>query len=667
MVVPVRLLAVATCLALVACAPDDGGAGDDDAAPARDGSTTAAATTSDLTAPTRERAPRTARTAMDADLREARAAPRHASDGGGRAELVGGDDPIVAGAPGRWRFRYTAGPEGVAVGGRIAFQVSPFWGWSTPQNTVPEAPGFTRVTTAADGVVLDVPRARPSGDPAPLTVFVRGRALRAGETLEVDYGAGARGARADSYAEDAARFWFLVDGDGDGHASTTDDPPAIRVVAGPARQLVASVPSTAAPGASVEFTIAALDAIGNAGSTVEGAVEVRDVDGELVASGALNDDGLLRLVVDDVPAGVHRWDVTAAGLDDVTTNPCVVSDGDRPILWGDIHGHSLLSDGTGTVEQYYRYARDVAGLDVAALTDHDHWGFEPLDENPSVFDHILDVTASFHDPGRFVTLPAFEWTSWLHGHRHVVHFGAGRGDELPFLSSLDDATRTPGELWDALEGLDALTFAHHSAGGPVPTNWTWPPDPRFEPVTEVMSVHGCSEALDAPRVIYAPLRGNFVRDVLDAGHRLGFVGSGDSHDGHPGLAQLASPAGNGGLVAFIDVASSRADLLACLRARRTYATSGPRIVVRASMAGRPMGADVEAGDHELRCVVHATAPVDRVDVIRSGEVVGSVPGDDRLDLSFGLPLDGLARDEYVYLRVVQRDRHAAWTSPFFIR
>jgi len=34
----------------------------------------------------------------------------------------------------------------------------------------------------------------------------------------------------------------------------------------------------------------------------------------------------------------------------------------------------VLSDGTGTPEDYFAYARDVAALDVIALTDHDHWG-----------------------------------------------------------------------------------------------------------------------------------------------------------------------------------------------------------------------------------------------------------------------------------------------------
>ncbi len=69
-------------------------------------------------------------------------------------------------------------------------------------------------------------------------------------------------------------------------------------------------------------------------------------------------------------------------------------------------------------------------------------------------------------------------------------------------------------------------------------------------MTEIVSVHGNSESLDAPRVVHEPVAGNFVRDVLQRGYQLGFVGSGDSHDGHPGLTSLGN-SGSGGLAAIL--------------------------------------------------------------------------------------------------------------------
>ncbi|MGH9337934.1 MAG: DUF3604 domain-containing protein, partial [Vicinamibacteria bacterium] len=92
------------------------------------------------------------------------------------------------------------------------------------------------------------------------------------------------------------------------------------------------------------------------------------------------------------------------------------------ILWGDLHGHSQLSDGTGTPEDFFLYARDVAALDVVALTDHDHWGMVFLDANPGLWKTIEETARRFDEPGRFVALLGYEWTSWIHGHRHVLYF-----------------------------------------------------------------------------------------------------------------------------------------------------------------------------------------------------------------------------------------------------
>ena len=114
--------------------------------------------------------------------------------------------------------------------------------------------------------------------------------------------------------------------------------------------------------------------------------------------------------------------------------------------------------------------------------------------SPEIWAEIRRQTERFHEPGRFVTLLGYEWTSWLHGHRHVLYF-EDRGEVL---SSIDPAYETPAQLWQALRGRPALTFAHHSAGGPIATDWSYPPDPELEPVTEVVSVHGSSEAADTP-------------------------------------------------------------------------------------------------------------------------------------------------------------------------
>ncbi len=596
-------------------------------------------------------------------LREDLATVRHPSDGGGRAWLEEGPDPVSAGEAGTWTLVYEAGPEGIAVGGMLFLQVSPFWGWSTPQVAAEEAPGYTTVSTHAEGVTLE---AETLGQQL-LGVHVGGRRFERGEQIRIVYGAGAPGARADIYAERGSRFWISVDGDGDGIRGLLQDSPGVDVGPGPPARLALSLPSVARPGEAVRLNVAVLDAVGNAWPMVEGELELSAAGGDarLPATVRLGPDDRGRVVVELTATVEGTVTVEAQGPGDLrgTANPLVVSASLPRVYWGDLHGHSGLSDGTGTPEDYYRYARDVAALDVAALTDHDHWGMQPLSETPELWGGIRAQTKAFHDPGRFVTLLGYEWTSWLHGHRHVLYFeGEGR-----VLSSVDPAFESPLQLWVALRGQPALTIAHHTAGGPIATNWEIPPDPELEPVTEIASVHGSSEADDSPRVIYNPVDGHFARDALDRGYRLGFVGSGDGHDGHPGMAHLASP--NGGLVAILADELTREAVLEALRARRVYATNGPRILLRATLDGAPMGAALEADEGRTRTLeVLAVAPgvLERIDLVRSGRVVRTFAGTGSRELRVTEPIAGLESGEYLYLRAVQVDDGAAWSSPFFV-
>ena len=614
----------------------------------------------------------TARPEVLQSLREDLETPRHASDGGGRAWLdpTDGDTEAVAGQPGRWTVVYEAGELGIAEGGMLFFQVPPFWGWSTPQTRTPEASGFTEVVAepAREGFEVQ------TVDRGLMAIrFVEG-GLAPGHRIRIRYGAGTVGAIADRYAERASPFWIGVDGDGDGVRGLVPDAPTVDVLPGPAARLELTLPSVAAPGSEVELRLAVLDRVGNGGVPYRGELQLTVI-GEAEVPGRVtipsSAEGRIAVPVQlpranssASPGSVPVVRVTAAGPGGLvgTSNPLRVSARHSRILWADLHGHSALSDGTGTPEDYLSYAREIAALDVVALTDHDHWGMEPLSERPDLWGRIERATAAAHEPGRFVTLLGYEWTSWVHGHRHVLYFD----DTGEVLSSVDPAYEHPRQLWDALRGKDALTFAHHSAGGPVATDWNVAPDPVLEPITEVVSVHGSSEAADSPAAIYSAVAGNFVRDALDRGYRLGFVGSGDSHDGHPGLSHLAAP--SGGLAAILAPEATRDAVLTALRARRTYATNGPRILLDVDLDGAVMGSELEPSESRgaLSVEVVGTAVIARVDVVRTGRVSVSVEGDGSARLAVELELPPLAAGEYLYVRAVQEDGGAAWSSPFFV-
>jgi hypothetical protein len=577
-------------------------------------------------------------------------AARHASDGGGALRWETDPGQLVAGSIATFHFRLEVGPHGIADGGAIWLVPSPFWGWSRPQDVDVDSPGYVALA-GPDGVAFET---QLHG--GMLSAVVRGRALAAGDQIAFRYGP----ARADAFGERAGGLWVAVDGDGDGVRSVLPHALVVETVAGPPEILVATLPSAAGPGDPVTFRIAALDANGNAFRPAQVTLTVT-ADAALGLPPTIDlstsPDGTLAIPLRASAPGVYTVTLEGPGALRTESNPLVVRPGVQPILWGDLQIHSAYSDGTGEPETLYRYARDVAGLDVAAVTDHDHWGMVFLDGSPALQATIAAATELAHKDGAFVAIHGYEWTSWLHGHRHVLFFDTFR----PWLSSLDPRYDHPTELWAALRGSDAITIPHHPAGGPIAIDWSIPSDPELEPVVEIASVHGQSESPSLPGAIYDAVAGNFVESHL-SGQKLGLVGSTDGHDGHPGLSQIAG--GRGGLVAFEGATTTRASVLEALRGRRVYATNGPRVVVRFTAGGQPMGSTLPAGvPAEIEVRVVGTAPIDHVELVGRAGTIGSRTGDGGRALHATFALDAPAAGDHVYVRVVQTDGGLAWSSP----
>jgi len=609
--------------------------------------------------------PRTARREIVEELLADLRAAHHSSDGGGRARLLS-QPRARAGERGAWKIEYEAGPLGVAAGGSVQLQVSPFWGWSEPQNVDPEGLGYTTVTTDAPGTTLQI----GSCGQGCIGAEVGKKGLPQGAHILFFYGAGPAGALADRYAEKGESFRVWVDGDGDGTRRLVEHNPTLAVEPGEPARISAVVPSTAAVGERVALAIALLDSVGNGPVPFTGAIFVRGPrEMEFPPSVSLgpSDRGRKKVYVKATAPGTYRFELETRGGISCVSNPIQVTTGKpRAIRWADLHGHTNISDGTGSVDDYYVYARDVAALDVAAVTDHDHWGLGFLDQRPKLWRQIQEAADRHYLPGKFVAVAGYEWTSWIYGHRHVLYFSG----PTKLLSSLDPDTDTPSELWEALRRNKslALTFPHHPGGGPVAIDWAIPPDPLFEPVVEIVSVHGSSECYEAAGQIYQPQPGHFVCDALGKGYRLGIVGSGDGHDGHPGMSRLNGP--SGGLAALIDAELTREGVLEALRSRRVYATNGERMILEFRLGAHPMGSLVKQGAQTVQEAyfgrVVGTAPIVNVELVKNGRVVASVVGDGRLEASLDYQDPLPERGDYTYLRATQEGGGMAWSSPIWI-
>jgi hypothetical protein len=83
----------------------------------------------------------------------------------------------------------------------------------------------------------------------------------------------------------------------------------------------------------------------------------------------------------------------------------------------------------------------------------------------------------------------------------------------------------------------------------------------------------------------------------------------------------------------------------------------------------PMGSvltPASTATQQLKFAVASTAPVERIDIIRSGEVVETLPGEGARELSDQRPVPSLQTGDYIYIRVLQEDAGIAWSSPIFV-
>ena len=113
--------------------------------------------------------------------------------------------------------------------------------------------------------------------------------------------------------------------------------------------------------------------------------------------------------------------------------------GGEKVYFGQMHSHTTLSDGTGTVEEAYRYARDNAGLDFFAVTDHsnsfDHtssnsWtaaqiitngGLDTYNVTSTNWQRGINAAANAFREGEFISFYGYEMT-WSGGPGHINTF-----------------------------------------------------------------------------------------------------------------------------------------------------------------------------------------------------------------------------------------------------
>ena len=351
------------------------------------------------------------------------------------------------------------------------------------------------------------------------------------------------------------------------------------------------------------------------------------------------------------------------------SNPMHVVAEDDPrlnVYWGEIHSHTEMSDGIGRFDEMFRCARDEGHQDFAAAADHACYFTD------NEWEWMQDVVNGYNERGDFVTLLGYEWAG-RQGHRCIY----ARGRKLDLFRGMTAGEDSLDVVYEHFHGSeDVVSGPHHTgANGRMEFH-----DSSIERFIEIYSMWGASDRIGSPKAPLFPGKNPLpAHDWLNAGAMLGFTGGGDCHEGRSGWT-ADDPSGQGsalhgfarilryrcGLTAALMPELRRRHLLDALRERRTWATTGARILLEFEASGVPMGSEGAARQIRVQARVHGVQELWRVEIIRDGEIVWTeeIAGLD-FELDWTDP-EPVGERSWLYLHVIQRDGEEAWSSPVWL-
>ena len=341
------------------------------------------------------------------------------------------------------------------------------------------------------------------------------------------------------------------------------------------------------------------------------------------------------------------------------------------IYWGDMHGHTAISDGKGSLDDYFTHARDVAKLDFVVVSDHDFGNAAPWKMPLETWTLTQDEVNQYTENGKFVAIAGYEWTSqskyWtpeeplfdgsvkFYNHKNV--YFPGRVDYL--FSAKEPAYNSPNLLAQAVQRVGGLIQNNHLDPGTDGKD-QFDYDPIYSSV--IVNTEMWPDTLHYQGKTYTGNTETILREFLRSGGKTGFVGSSDTHEGKSAAK-----------TAVLATELTRPAIFDSLRHRRNYAVFNARVVLDFKINDHFMGEEIEVdGNPRIVAEVKGTDKIEEIVIVRDGAVIHTLnPGTKEVGLD--IVDDSFPGNSYYYLRVIQADkdehgnRSHAWSSPIWVK
>ena len=320
------------------------------------------------------------------------------------------------------------------------------------------------------------------------------------------------------------------------------------------------------------------------------------------------------------------------------------------IFFGNMHCHTGLTDGFGTAEHAYDYARNVAKLDFLGITEHSNCLDEMFDCNKSFkWRDLKRASQKATENGKFVGLYGSE-TTWYNQFGHMNIYCADF-----FLNSYEFKFDEAQAYYSKLKEYGGLIsqWNHPWSCGNRHFDFFEPYDEELDKITYTIELNNVE--LSGEDII------KYYVIALDKGWHLSPVGNQDNHQENWGTQ-------NGIRTGVIVRRLTAADIYDAMKNLRTYFTGAPGFRVMYSMSGNIQGSMIEWQDDlviNVKASCDDACKITEVQVYgEGGKVIDTVSCDDYL---IEKNIKVWNRQKYYFLKLIREDGQIAVTAPIWIK
>ena len=330
--------------------------------------------------------------------------------------------------------------------------------------------------------------------------------------------------------------------------------------------------------------------------------------------------------------------------------------------FGQLHSHTNISDGTGSIEDAYKYAKETAGVDFLAVTDHSN--SLDNDKEASMEDGSMspewvnahNVAEKYTDEN-FLGVYAYEMT-WSNGIGHINTFNTPGFESRNKSGLTNNDSNALQNYYNKLKEFPAsLSQLNHPGKTFGDFNDFSLYDEQIDSLVTMIEVGNGEGAVRGSG--YFPSYDYYTR-ALDKGWHVAPTNNQDNHKGKWGNANSART-----VILAEDL--SEENLYDALRNMRTYSTEDENLSIVYTLNDEIMGSIIDKPDTvniKVDVKDEDNEKIGKVSVVVNG---GAVIDSKTLDsnegtIEFNLPADY----SYYYIRIDQEDKDIAVTAPVWL-